>query len=198
MNLAEIDCLGRVFLRIRDETNIQQDNKKLSYISLTGILENEQLAKVWVELLLETLEDFYQKNQTKKSREMMVILERRVDSLASVLNRTESKLARVTDVNIDAVVVQGRVDQTRLTRSSSFVSSLYLEASRNLENIKMSIIKESPLFTVVEPVYLPLDKRVFSIDNTIFGIVIGLFLSFIILIIRESYRAAMLEESKKA
>jgi hypothetical protein len=174
---------------------MRQDDKKLSYITLSAILENEQLAKAWTEVLLETLENSYQKFQTKKSREMMHIMQRRVDSLGAVLNHTESKLARVTDVNIDAVVVQGRVDQTRLTRSSTFVTSLYLEASRSLESLKMSIIKESPLFTVVEPVYLPLDKRVFAIDNTIFGVIIGLFLSALILVIRETYRSALQEES---
>jgi hypothetical protein len=195
MSDADLDCLGRVFLRIRDETDMRQEDKKLSYITLSAILENEQLSKVWTEVLLETLEGAYQKFQTKKSREMMVIMQRRVDSLGAVLNHTESKLARVTDVNIDAVVVQGRVDQTRLTRNSSFVTSLYLEASRSLESLKMSIIKESPLFTVVEPVYLPLDKRVFTIDNTIFGLIIGLFLSALILIVRETYRSALKEEA---
>jgi hypothetical protein len=198
MSDADLDCLGRVFMRIRDETDMRQEDKKLSYITLSSILENEQLSKIWAELLLETLEDAYQKFQTKKSREMMRIMQRRVDSLSAVLNHTESKLARVTDVNIDAVVVQGRVDQTRLTRNSTFVTSLYLEASRNLENLKMSIIKESPLFTVVEPVYLPLDKRVFKIDNTIFGLIIGLFLSALILIVRETYKSALREESNLA
>ncbi len=198
MSGPELDCLGRVFLRIRDETDMRQDDKKLSYITLAGILENEQLAKVWVELLLETLEDTYQKFQTKKSREMMRIMQRRVDSLGAVLNNTESRLARVTDVNIDAVVVQGRVDQTRLTRNSTFVTSLYLEASRTLESLKMSIVKESPLFTVVEPVYFPLDRLFFSIANTIFGFVIGLFLSVLILIVIETYKSALREEENLA
>ncbi len=198
MSGADKDCFGRVFLRIRDETDMKQEDKRLSYITLISTLENEQLAKVWTEVLLETLEDAYQRFQTKKSKEMMKIMQRRVDSLGAVLNHTESKLARVTDVNIDAVVVQSRVDQTRLTRNSTFVTSLYLEASRSLENLKMSIIKESPLFTVVEPVYLPLDKRVFSIDNTIFGLIIGLFLSGIILVIREAYKNALKEEANLA
>ncbi len=195
MTGADKDCFGRVFLRIKDETEMRQEDKRLSYISLIATLENEQLSKIWSEVLLETLENAYQRFQTKKSKEMMKIMQRRVDSLGAVLNHTESKLARVADLNIDAVVVQSRVDQTRLTRNSTFVSSLYFEASRNLENLKLSIIKEAPLFTVVEPVYLPLDKRVFSIDNTIFGLIIGLFLSGVILVIREAYKNALKEEA---
>lgn len=77
--------------KIRDrEITVGQPDLKTAFYDLTVLMENEMVSKTFAELLLKTIERVYQENQTRKSREMLGIMERRVDSLARVLNRTES------------------------------------------------------------------------------------------------------------
>ena len=183
--------------RIKNETKVVQPNIKTAFIELTGQLENEMLSKAWVEVLLATIQEKYQENQTRKSRQMLGIMQRRADSLAYVLNRNENRLAKTTDMNEFTVVPTAKVEENRLTRNSAFVGSLYLEAQRSLESLRMSIIKETPLFTVIEPVHLPLEPVLFHRTNTKFGIAIGIFLAILFIILRQTYTEA-LRDSKPA
>jgi len=160
-------------------------------------MENEMVSKTFAELLLKTIERVYQENQTRKSREMLGIMERRVDSLARVLNRTESSLARTTVINTEAVAPTAKVEEGRLTRSTTFVSSIYLEASRSLENLRMSIVKEAPLFTIIEPPVLPLETKLFTRENTKFGAILGLIVAIIFVLAKQTYSEALRDMKKK-
>jgi hypothetical protein len=193
ITMIEQQMVDNIVGRLRRETEIGVLNTKTSFVELRCKLENEMLAKIWAELLLETMQEHYQDNQTRKSRLMYKTLEKRADSLARMLNSSENQLARVTDLNQMAVDPTAKVQETRIGRKSSFITSLYLETQRSMENLRMSIIKETPLFTVIEPVHLPLEWVLFTRENTKFGIAIGLFLSIIIIILRQTYLDAVRE-----
>jgi uncharacterized protein involved in exopolysaccharide biosynthesis len=66
-------------------------------------------------------------------------------------------------------------------------SAIYNQLSSQLEQAKIQLKKDSPLFTVVEPIYIP-DQV--AIDNSkvisylIKGVIIGFFVSTIILYLR--------------
>lgn len=198
MARTERQVFDGVMNKIKDrELNVIQPDLKTAFYELTVSMENEMVSKTFAELLLKTVERFYQETQTRKSVEMKAILKERVDSLARVLNRTENSLARTTVINTEAVAPTAKVAEGRLTRSSTFVSSLYLEASRSLENLQMSIIKESPLFTVIEPTTLPLDTKLFTRENTKFGAVLGLIVAIIFVLAKQTYTEALRDMKTK-
>lgn len=198
MERQERQVFDGVLNKIRDrEITIGQPDLKTAFYDLTVLMENEMVSKTFAELLLKTIERVYQENQTRKSREMLGIMERRVDSLARVLNRTESSLARTTVINTEAVAPTAKVEEGRLTRSTTFVSSLYLEASRSLENLRMSIVKEAPLFTIIEPPVLPLETKLFTRENTKFGAILGLIVAIIFVLAKQTYSEALRDMKKK-
>jgi len=193
----ERDVFDGALGKIRNlEITVGQPDLKTAFYELTVSMENEMVSKTFVELLLKTIEGVYKETQTRKSREMEGIMKRRVDSLSRVLNRTESSLARTTSINVEAVAPTAKAAEVRLTRSTSFVSSLYLEASRSLENIQMSIVKESPLFTIIEPVLLPLETKLFTRENTKFGALIGFIMAIIFVMMRKTYSEALRDMKK--
>lgn len=198
MGRLERQVFDGVLYRIKDqEIKILQPDIKTAFYDLTVSMENEQVSKTFAELLLTTIERVYQETQTRKSREMMGIMQRRVDSLGRVLNRTESSLARTVVINTDAVAPTAKVEEGRLTRSNTFVSSLYLEASRSLENLRMSIVKEAPLFTIIEPAVLPLETRLFTRENTKFGAMLGLIVAIIFVLAKQTYGEALRDMKNK-
>ena len=198
MTKVERQVFDGVLYRVKDrEIKILQPDIKTAFYDLTVSMENEQVSKTFAELLLTTIERVYQETQTRKSREMMGIMQRRVDSLGRVLNRTESNLARTVVINTDAVAPTAKVEEGRLTRSNTFVSSLYLEASRSLENLRMSIVKEAPLFTIIEPAVLPLETRLFTRENTKFGAMLGLIVAIIFVLAKQTYGEALRDMKNK-
>ncbi|GAA4463381.1 hypothetical protein GCM10023189_41330 [Nibrella saemangeumensis] len=185
--------LSQIYTRIQGEMGVTQPERKSSFMQLRAGMENEDLTKTFVETHLETIEEDYRQKQTKKTREMYDLLKKRTDSLGRALGMTETRLARYQDQNQQVVVAEGRIQETKLTRNSTFLTSVYFQALQNEENMRLSLIRESPLFTIIEPVALPLYKEVKATIGMQAGIALGLFLSIIIIFLRETYRSIMQE-----
>lgn len=174
-----------------NEVDMLQPDLKTAFYHLDVRMTNEMVSKTFADLFLKTIQFVYEQNQNQKSKEMEGILTKRVAELAGQLNSTENKLAQTAMVNAEAVAPTAKVAETRLTRQSSFVSGLYLEAARNLENLRMSKLKEAPLFTVIEPVVLPLEIKQFSRQNTKFGAALALLLAIVFILIKDTYLEAL-------
>ncbi|GAA4404359.1 hypothetical protein GCM10023187_21550 [Nibrella viscosa] len=186
-------ALAQIYTRIQNEIGVSQPERKSSFMQLRAGMEDEDLAKAFVETHLETIEEDYRQKQTKKTREMHELLKRRADSLGRELGLSETRLARYQDQNQQVVVAEGRVQETKLTRNSSFLTTVYFQALQSEENMKLSLIREAPLFTIIEPVSLPLFREVKSSAAMQVGIALGLFFSVIIIFFRETYRSIMQE-----
>jgi len=176
------------------EMGVTQPERKSSFMELRCGMEDEKLAASLLTTHLETIEEDYKKKQTKKSREMYELLNSRADSLLRVLNGTENRLARYTDQNQQVVVAQGQLMQTKLTRNSTFLTQLYYAAMQQADNMRLSLIREAPLFNIIDPVAFPLYKEVKAPVGMRIGIALGLLLSIIAIFLRETYRSIMREE----
>lgn len=174
--------------KINEETSFNKDNPKATFITIKCNTEDELLSKLWLETLMATVEQHYQATSTKKTKLILKIARRRVDSLAASLTNTEVRLAQFSDQNQQAVAQQARIAENRLTRNTSLLASMYFEAVRNLENVKMSLVKETPLIEFVDPVVLPLATEKYeSGKSTKAGILIGLVIAIAIIFLRKAY-----------
>ncbi|MGV3556981.1 hypothetical protein [Larkinella arboricola] len=187
----ENKALDGVFNRIKGETSIAQLDRKSSFLTLRTGQHSEHLAKVWVETLLETVQEDYTQKQNKKTNEMLKLMDRRLDSLRVVLGRNDASLARYIDQNQQIVVAEGQLQQTKLTRNSSFLQQMYYSTVQSVDNLKLSLIKEAPLFTIVEPVALPLFKESHQPFAMKTGLVLGLMLGLIAIFLKVTYQSIM-------
>ncbi|WP_128545205.1 hypothetical protein [Larkinella soli] len=187
----ENQALDDVFNRIKGETSIVQKDRKSSFLTLQTGQHSEMLAKIWVETLLKTVQEDYTEKQTKKTHEMKDLLVHRADSLGRILGKNESSLARYIDQNQQIVVAEGQLAQTKLTRNSQFLQQLYYQALSSVENINMTLIKEAPLFTIIEPVALPLYKEAHEPYAMQAGLILGLMLGLVIVFLRQAYFSIM-------
>ena len=188
-------AMADIYGRVKGEISIKQPERKSSFMELGCAMEDEQLASHFLTKHLKTIEGDYQRKQTKKTREMYDLLNSRADSIARRLSGTENQLARAIDQNQSVVVAQARITENKLSRNSTFLTTLYYQALQQADNMRLSLIRETPLFTVIEPVTLPL---IFEGGTGYRGIQVGLILSFVLAIIivflRETYRSVMREE----
>lgn len=193
-NRLEQQAMSEIYARMQSEMGVTQPERKSSFMELRCGMEDEKLAANLLTTHLETIESDYKRTQTKKSREMYELLNSRADSLLRVLNGTENRLAQYTDQNQQIVVAQGQLTTTKLTRSSTFLTQLYFQALAQAEQMRLSMIREAPLFNIIDPVAFPLYREVKTPVGLRIGIAIGLLLSVIAVFLRETYRSVMQEE----
>jgi hypothetical protein len=187
----EITSIADIITRIDGEFTLQQPDRKSSFIRMSAGMEDELLSKAFVEKHLETIEEDFRQKQTKKTSEMYSLLESRRDSLFRLMTGTENRLATFQDQNKQVVMASGLLQEQKLARNSTYLQSLYFEAARNAENMRLSLIRESPLFTLIEPVALPLMKTQKATAGLQGGLAIGLLLAILIVFLRETYRSVM-------
>ena len=190
-NKLERSAMSAIYARIQGEISVTQPERKSSFMELGCFMEDEQLTATFLTTHLKTIEEDYQAKQTKKTSEMLTVLESRADSIAGLLSGTENKLARYMDQNQQVVVAQAKIQENRLTRNSSFLTSIYYQAVQSAENMRLSLIRETPLFTIIEPVSLPLYMEVLKPGGLQIGLALGLVLGIIFIFLRESYRSIM-------
>lgn len=183
--------LAQIYTRIQNEMGVTQPERKSSFMQLRGGMQDPDLTVAFVQNHLATIEEDYRQKQTKKTREMYELLQKRADSLGRELGVTESRLARYIDQNQQMVVAEGRIQETKLNRNSSFLSGVYFQALQSAENMRLSLIKEAPLFTIIEPIAFPLGLEVKASIAIQAGIALGLVASLLIIFLRETYRSIM-------
>jgi hypothetical protein len=177
------------------KTEVYQPDRKSSFIMISVSMENALLAELWANTLLETVEEVYTENLTSKTRRTLTLLRNRADSLSRILGGTENRLARQIDYSSVITDPMGKVQVNKLQRSSEFVQQLYVEAMRNVEAMKVSLVREAPLFTIIEPVKRPLDRKADIAKRAQIGLLIGLVLAFVFVYFKGIY-ATIMEDNR--
>jgi hypothetical protein len=188
--------LNELVLKVKGVTEIGTMERKSSFISLTATIQNETLASLWAKTLLKTVEEVYTEKQTRKSLTTLKLLERRSDSLAFILGKSEHKLAKEMDYSQQLIIPEAKISVNKLERNNTFLQQLYYEAIGNAEKMRLSLVKEAPLFTMIEDVKVPLDLKSESKKRAKIGALVGLMLALIYVYIKSIYRA-ILDDTKQ-
>lgn len=156
--------------------NVFKPDKKLSLIFAVVKAKNEFFAKAFNDQIVKNVNDFYVQTKTKKSLENVAILQRKTDSVRSVMNGAIYRAASVIDAtpNLNASRGAQRAAPMQSSQFSAETNKAILTVIvQNLEMSKMSLLKEKPLIQVVDQPIYPLDKVAFG---KLKGIVVGGFM----------------------
>jgi hypothetical protein len=175
-------------------TVVANDSKKATFLALAVTTRNDTLSYVWANLYLRIVTDFYKETKTQKTRELLVLIEHRVDSLKRELYRTQTAAARFNDQNQQIIVQEGLIQQQRLQTNSGQLQGMYFEAVKNLDNLKFSMAKETPLFSRIDDAELPISPEP---DPTKKGVIIGALIGLFLGIIYVAFRETLSEISTK-
>ncbi len=184
--------ISTIYEKLESQTQLQPLDKGGSIMILSCVTNSELLSKVWIETLLETLKEFYVEVRTQKTREIYDIQLKRLYELEGKLNSTDRQLATTTFQNLNAVDPTAPMRQQQISRSNSYISTQYFTQMASVEQLKMALIHQTPLFTVLQPVRLPLLQKTYTIGgNTKLGGFLGFFLCLAFIIIRKTYQELM-------
>lgn len=188
----ENQVMGDVYKKLYNSTAMEKEQGTSIY-TLETVISNELLAKTWLELLLSATENFYTEMKTVKTRKMIAVQKKRVDSLSKILRGNDSQLARVNFEQPDAVNPLAGMTQNKLTRDNTFLSNLYFTNLNNLDNLTNLLVEQTQFFHILTPVKLPLDatSRI-GISVRLTGLIL-LVATIIIISLRKSYLDIMSE-----
>ncbi|HEV7381184.1 MAG TPA: hypothetical protein VGN64_15410 [Dyadobacter sp.] len=194
-NVKELDMNSRIVLnqlvrKATDLTEIGPLERKSSFSKLSTKMENETLAGLWVTSLLTTVEEMYTENQTQKTRKQLRLLESRRDSLGRVLGVAENRLAREVDLSTQVYDPTVKVSASRMEKKSAFLQTMYYEAMASAEKMRVSLVREAPLFTEIEGIKVPLDVKAIDKTRAKIGLLIGLFLALVFTYLRTALTPA--------
>lgn len=184
--------ISTMYEKLAKQTQMQPLDKTGSIMILSATTNSEYLTKVWLETLLKSLKEFYIDVRTQKTREIYDIQITRLKELEGKLSSTDRQLANATYQSINSVDPTAPMRTTQINRNNNYISQQYYNQLAAVEQLKMALINQTPLFTVLQPIRLPLIQKTYTVGgNSKAGAFLGFFLCLAFIIIRKSYQELM-------
>lgn len=181
---------------IRDNVlSVDKPDRKLSIIQVDVTSPDEVFSKSFNETLVKRVNEFYIQTKTKKSTDNIAILEKKVDSVRTVMEGAIYSVARISDAtpNLNPTRQVQRIGPTQEAQFSAEANKAMLsQLLQNLELTKLNQMQEQPLIQLVdEPVYPLKVERLGKLKGIILGGFLFGFLAVLWLIAVKYYRDIM-------
>ena len=141
-----------------DEIISLEVEPKQGYLTLTVTLSEAiaaaQLTKKAQELLQQDITDF----KIQKAKEDLEFIQGRYNEAQAKAEGYQINIAQRTDQYKNLTSVVPQVQTTRVQTKYGIASTVYQELAKQLEQAKIQVKKDTPVFTIVEPVSVPLEK----------------------------------------
>lgn len=151
-----------IILRISDkELGVGKPDKKLSFFEATVTMQNEKLAQMFTNRLIDQATRFYIDTKTKRQRNNVNRLQARADSIGSLLNLKTYSASEANNIilDINPAYPTANVGIELKQRDKAVLQAIYAEIVKNLEISRTMLIQETPTFQVVDEPELPLKKN---------------------------------------
>ncbi|RFM35845.1 Wzz/FepE/Etk N-terminal domain-containing protein [Chitinophaga silvisoli] len=192
-SLQQDSVLFELYHRISEkDLTVEKPDKKISFIYVTCLSEDQLFAKYFVEELVKEATSFYVTMKTQRSKVNVDKLQAKADSIERLLNQKTYTAAAAKDLNINPAKVQAAVGLEVASRDKTVLQTMYAEVVKNLELSKVSMSQETPIIQIVDTPILPLKKKRFGkMMGIVIGGFLGGFLSVIGLILLKFYKKIM-------
>lgn len=130
-------------------------DKKEGYVTLsvTGSepLQTAELAMKAQTLLQQEITRF----RTEKAQSELDYIKARYDEIKEESEALQTAVATVSDRSQSMTTTRARIERDRLMSKYTVTSAVYAEMAKQLEQAKMKVKKDTPVFTIVQPVTVP-------------------------------------------
>lgn len=153
----------------------QKNNLIVIESSLPDPLLAASLVEYGKEYLIQYIEDF----RTAKVEQQYIFLEERTNEAKKKLNDSEYSLQSYRDRNRDNFLNVGRIQEQRLQSEFILNQSVYNDLVSKLEQAKIRVKEERPVFKVLEPTIVPTqkskpDRKLYLIGGAVSGFLFSL------------------------
>ncbi|WP_422007624.1 Wzz/FepE/Etk N-terminal domain-containing protein [Roseivirga pacifica] len=188
--LIETDTISKVsrddlkYLSTLSEEITLSVGKKDGVITLEVSMQSPELAAQLAfraqRILKEQITDF----KIAQAKERLKFTQELYDEKESDFLKSQNALSIFLDRNQNISTSLGRNELNILESKYNIASSVFLEVSKQLENAKIKVKEETPSFTVLQPIFVPIEpsgpsRVIIVVGATIFGGLLGLVYIFL-------------------
>ncbi len=162
--------------KIMEKTICVSIDDKNGYITILCSLPEDyaaaQLAKSAQTLLQRYITEF----KIEKAKANHDFIQQRYEEAKKKYQKAQEDLALFRDRNKNVATAMARTEQEQLTAEYNLIYGVYSELAKKQEQAKIEVKEETPVFTVIKPVSVPIEK---SKPNRPYIFLIFLFSGFI-------------------
>jgi uncharacterized protein involved in exopolysaccharide biosynthesis len=168
---------------INERINANID-KKSGIITITCQMPDAIVAATAAQQTLDYITTYVTNYRTNKSRKQANFLARQVENSRKRYELAELNLSRYRDQNRNLFLSTAKIEEQRLQSDYTLAQTVYNDLSKQLEQARIKVQDEAPIFQILEPAQVPLrksgPKRLIIIAGfSIFGLIFGLITFFI-------------------
>jgi Uncharacterized protein involved in exopolysaccharide biosynthesis len=133
-------------------------NDKDGYISLSARMPQAKAAAQLVQRVQMLLQDAITAFKIQKAKDQLAFVEERYAEKEKEAKAAQERLAQFRDRNKNVSTATAQTEQERLMAEYNLVYGVYSELAKQLETQKIQVKENTPVFTVIEPVAVPIEK----------------------------------------
>lgn len=173
-------CITYLELK-KDHISARRPDKRLNIYELMVTSNNEKFSKVFTDSLIDKTNHFYTEISSKKARETLEILEKRVPAMKGKLDATINNKAAIEDANLNTAFADAQVPLLKEQVNTQVYGTAYAEMFKNLEMARFQYLKSIPLMQVIDAADYPMKK--INTSQLITSIVFFVISAFIFLLV---------------
>ena len=162
-------------------------DKKTGIIAVMTTLPDPVVAATVARLSLEYLTNYISSYRTEKARNQVIFLARQVEDVKKRYQKAEYAVSSYRDQNRYLNLQTAKIEEQRLQADFLLTQNLFNELSKQLEQAKIKVSEQAPVFKTLEPARIPLKKSGPKRTAIVAGFfILGIVLGLISFYIRQS------------
>ncbi|MCG8476588.1 MAG: Wzz/FepE/Etk N-terminal domain-containing protein [Cytophagales bacterium] len=133
-------------------------DQKSGVISLTAKMPEAEASAIMAQMALDYLTDYVKAYKTQKAKQNLEFIQGRYDDQKANFEKAQNALAEYRDRNQNIVTSLARTEGERLQNEYDIAFEVYKGLATQLEQAKIKLKEETPVFKIIEPVRVPIDK----------------------------------------
>ncbi|QKZ11930.1 GNVR domain-containing protein [Spirosoma sp. KUDC1026] len=159
-------------------------DKKNGIITLSSMMPDPKVAATTASKTLEYLSKYVSDYRTGKARQQVDFLVKQTNEARRRYKAAEFALYNYRDKNRSLFLNTAKIEEQRLQADYQLAQEIYTNLSRQLEQSRIKVQEEEPVFQVLEPARVPSHKSgpkrtILIIGFAFFGVIMGLIIFLI-------------------
>ncbi len=143
---------------VKYSLEVDRPDKELNIFSIRVKTSNEKFTKVFTDKLIQATDSFYTDISSKKEKNSLEILERRVAFMKEGLSSSLSGKAASKDANINPAFAESQVPLEKQQMNIQVYGGAYSELFKNLEIARFQYLNKIPLIQIIDHANYPMKK----------------------------------------
>ena len=142
---------------IAEQVTINLDSKQ-GFITLQAAFPEALLSAQVADQARELLQKYITRFKIEKASDKLSFIEQRYEEKKKEFEKAQIRLASFSDQNKNVTSAVARTEESRLQGDYTIAMNVYNELAKQLEQAKIQVKEETPVFSILEPAMVPREK----------------------------------------